>query len=159
GVVVVAGQQTAGRGRLGRAWHSPPGGVWLSVILRPPPALRRPVVLTAWAGVTVTEAVRRVANLQTRIKWPNDVLLAGRKVCGMLVEQAAATVVGIGLNVNATRHELDGDGLAGATSLHAVTGRTFDIEDVARRMIEVLDREYVQLLAGDAATLEACWKW
>src|SRR5262245_40276451 len=80
GLVVLAREQTAGRGQHGRHWQCPAGtGVLLSVLLFPPPALRRPAVLTAWAAVSVCETIHRVANLQARIKWPNDVLIHGRK--------------------------------------------------------------------------------
>src|SRR5262245_27933915 len=84
GLVVLADEQTAGRGQHGRAWACPDGGgVLMSVLLFPPPPLRRPVVLTAWAAVSVCEVLRRTAGLQARIMWPNDVLVRGRKVCGI----------------------------------------------------------------------------
>src|SRR5438067_7450290 len=101
GVVILADEQTAGRGQYGRTWTCPGGaGVPMSVLLFPPPALRRPAVLTAWAAVSVCEVIRQTAGLQARIKWPNDVLIQGRKVSGILIEQSRGTVAGIGLNVN-----------------------------------------------------------
>jgi BirA family transcriptional regulator, biotin operon repressor / biotin---[acetyl-CoA-carboxylase] ligase len=160
GTVVLAGEQTAGRGQYGRTWLSPPGtGIALSVLLNPPPALRRPAVLTAWAAVAVAEAVRRVAGRQAAIKWPNDLLLRGRKICGILIEQGRGTVVGIGLNVNQTaQHFLDA-GLPQAASLASIAGRTFDRHAVARHLIEQLDAEYDALLGGERAALESCWAW
>src|SRR5262249_30222543 len=75
GLVVWAEEQTGGRGRMGRAWHSPPGyGVWLSVLLLPPESLRRPVLLTALAAVAVCETIAESSGLHPTIKWPNDVL-------------------------------------------------------------------------------------
>src|SRR5262245_1906379 len=83
GLVVVANEQTAGRGRHGRPWLSRPGeGLLLSVLLFPPEHLRRPVLLTALAAVAVCETIDAAAGLQPTIKWPNDVLIRGRKVCG-----------------------------------------------------------------------------
>src|SRR5262245_60454042 len=79
GVAVLAAEQTAGRGQYQRVWHSPRGGVWLSAVLFPPPELRRPAVVTAWAAVAAAEVVREFTGRPARIKWPNDVLLAGRK--------------------------------------------------------------------------------
>src|SRR5947209_4329638 len=112
GVAVLADEQTAGRGQHGRTWTAPPrSGVLLSLLLFPPNELRRPAVLTAWAAVAVCETVRRVTGVPARIKWPNDVLLRGRKVCGILIEQGRGTVVGVGLNVLQTAEELASAGL------------------------------------------------
>src|SRR6516225_4772837 len=87
GTVILAGEQTAGRGQHGRGWQAPPGrAVLMSVLLFPPPSLRRPALLTAWAAVSVCETIREATSLQAKIKWPNDVLLQGRKVCGILIE-------------------------------------------------------------------------
>jgi len=88
GLVLLADEQTAGRGQHGRIWTCAPGaGVLMSVLLFPAPQLRRPVILAAWAATSVCETIRHVTGLQARIKWPNDVLVRGRKVCGILIEQ------------------------------------------------------------------------
>jgi len=159
GTAVLAGEQTAGRGQYGRSWQSPTGaGVWLSVLLAPPPDLRRPVLLTAWAAVAVADTARELTGKPTRIKWPNDVLLAGRKVCGILIEQTQGTVVGIGLNVNQTVEQFAAAGLPDATSLGAASGQTFDRDVVARRLLDHLDAGYEVLLHGDMALLEAAWR-
>jgi BirA family biotin operon repressor/biotin-[acetyl-CoA-carboxylase] ligase len=159
-VVLLADEQTSGRGQHGRTWSCPPGaGVLLSALLFPPPAARRPVVLAAWAANAVCETVRRCTDLQAKIKWPNDVLIRGRKVCGILIEQARATVVGIGLNVSQSRESLEELGLEQATSLTAASGKALDRFAVARRLIHHLDEEYDRLCSGDLATLEACWRW
>src|SRR5262245_42686943 len=118
GRVLVAREQTAGRGQHGRSWQSPPGtSVLLSAILFPPPPLRRPAILTAWAAVSVCDTVRDVAGLDATIKWPNDVLIGGRKACGILIEQRGGTVIGIGLNVRQTAAIFEAAGLPDATSL------------------------------------------
>jgi BirA family biotin operon repressor/biotin-[acetyl-CoA-carboxylase] ligase len=160
GLVILADEQTAGRGQYGRSWACGAGnGVLLSVLLFPPPPLRRPAVLAAWAAVSVCETIRALTGLQARIKWPNDVLLRGRKVCGILIEQARGTVAGLGLNVNQTAADFAAAGLPQATSLTLAAGRAHECRTVARRLIEQLDEEYARLLQGDDATLEACWKW
>ena len=90
GLVVIAGHQTAGRGRFGRVWQSRPGvSLLTSVVLFPPAELRRPAVLTAWAAVAVGEAVFALTGVQAKVKWPNDLLIRGKKVCGILIEQRA----------------------------------------------------------------------
>jgi BirA family biotin operon repressor/biotin-[acetyl-CoA-carboxylase] ligase len=161
GTAVLAGEQTAGRGQYGRSWHSPPGsGVLLAVVLAPPPEARRPAVLTAWAAVAVTECVRRLTGMQARIKWPNDVLIRGKKVCGILIESTAGrrptAVAGIGLNVTQSADEFAAAGLPDATSLAASAGQGFDTADVARALLEELDRAYA-MLEGELARLEGTW--
>jgi BirA family biotin operon repressor/biotin-[acetyl-CoA-carboxylase] ligase len=160
GTAVLAGTQTAGRGQYGRTWLSPPGtSIALSVLLHPPPELRRPAVLTAWAAVAVAETVRHITGRQARIKWPNDVLIRGRKVCGILIEQGRGTVVGIGLNVNQPAEHFAAAGLPQAASLASIAGRPFDCHDVARCLLAQMDDEYDALLRGEVAALEAGWAW
>jgi BirA family biotin operon repressor/biotin-[acetyl-CoA-carboxylase] ligase len=161
GVAVLAGGQTAGRGQYGRSWVCPRGsGVLLAVVVSPPPAARRPAVLTAWAAVGVAECVGRLTGLQPRIKWPNDVLVDGKKVCGILIESAAGTamttVAGIGLNVRQSTADFAAAGLPDATSLAASTGRTLDVGAVANALLDELDRTF-GLLDGDVRTLESTW--
>jgi BirA family biotin operon repressor/biotin-[acetyl-CoA-carboxylase] ligase len=160
GVVVLAREQSAGRGQHGRQWECPAGaGVLLSALLFPPPALRRPALLTAWAAVSVCETILHITGLQARIKWPNDVLIKGRKVCGILIEQSRGTVVGIGLNLNQPAKAFAAAGLTAAGSLSLFTGNKLDLETVARQLILQLDEQYDNLCQGDVHTLEACWKW
>lgn len=111
GLCVLADGQTTGRGRLGRTWVSPPGvGLYTSVLLRPKASPSRLPLLTLVAGLAVADAIQEVADLPPRLKWPNDVLLEGRKVAGILTELATSgaevshVVVGIGINVN---HDVD----------------------------------------------------
>jgi BirA family transcriptional regulator, biotin operon repressor / biotin---[acetyl-CoA-carboxylase] ligase len=159
GVAVLAAEQTAGRGQHGRHWQCRPGdGVLLSVLLFPPPALRRPAVLTALAVVAVCETVRRLTGLPPRIKWPNDVLLRGRKVCGILIEQGRGAVVGVGLNLRQTAAHFAAAGLPGAVSLSQFTDAELDARSTAEMLLRFMDEEYARLLEGDVATLEGRWK-
>jgi len=107
GTAVIAEEQTGGRGRMGRKWHSPRGkGVWMSVILRPKLPLLSTPQLTLLAGVAVCRAIRKASGVEAGIKWPNDLLVSGRKVCGILLEscmsdgQLQYCIAGIGIDAN-----------------------------------------------------------
>ena len=159
-LVVIARNQTAGRGRFGRVWQSRPGAALLmSAVLHPPPEFRRPSILTATAAVALGEAVRVLTGIQAKIKWPNDLLVRGKKVCGILIEQSRAVVVGVGLNLNQTADEFAAAGLPDATSLGVLTGRSFDLRTAAEVVIRQLDAEYARLIGGERVAVEADWKW
>jgi BirA family biotin operon repressor/biotin-[acetyl-CoA-carboxylase] ligase len=159
GVVILAEEQTAGRGQHGRSWTCQRGlGVLLSVLLFPPAALRRPVILAAWAANAVCDTLYQTASLQATIKWPNDVLILQRKVCGILIEQGLGTVVGIGLNLNQTEESFAAAQLPQAGSLAVFTGRSFDCAAVARLLIGQLDRGYERLCQGDREALQSSWR-
>jgi BirA family transcriptional regulator, biotin operon repressor / biotin---[acetyl-CoA-carboxylase] ligase len=157
GTVVMAHEQTAGRGQFGRTWQAPPGtAIQLSATIDPPVELRRPVMLTAWAAVAVAETVLQVTDVHPQIKWPNDVLLQDRKVGGILIEQKSITVVGIGLNVNQSGAQFVAAGLVDAGSLANICGGQFDRDTVAQRLILNLDAQYDCLLGG-RSSLEGRW--
>jgi BirA family biotin operon repressor/biotin-[acetyl-CoA-carboxylase] ligase len=151
GAVVLAEEQTAGRGRLGRRWVSPPGvNLYLSLVLRPPAEAARRVNMACC--LAVVDTVRQVGGLAPTIKWPNDVRLGGRKVCGILMEGRWDSggmgwlVVGIGLNVNGA---FTGTPLEGvATSLAQEVGHPLDRGAVLRALLRALDARYEQALAG-----------
>ena len=107
GIVVTAESQTAGKGRLGRPWNSAQGsGIWCSVVLAPAMTLAEASRFSFIAATAIAEGVRRYTDLNIQIKWPNDLVLDGRKICGILVEMVAEAehvdffVLGFGLNVN-----------------------------------------------------------
>lgn len=107
GTLVVAEQQTAGKGRRGRTWSSPPGtGIWMSLLLRPDFSPEHASMLTLVAALAVETGIREVTGLDCQIKWPNDIVLDGKKICGILTEMSTEedcirhVVVGIGINVN-----------------------------------------------------------
>jgi BirA family transcriptional regulator, biotin operon repressor / biotin---[acetyl-CoA-carboxylase] ligase len=159
-LVVIADYQTSGRGQYGRVWQARPGSsLLMSVALRPPPELCRPVILTAFTAVSVAEAIFALTGVQARVKWPNDLLIRGKKVCGILIESAAATVIGIGLNLTQTEEDFAGAELPDATSLGIVSGGSFDVATAANAVIRKLDSEYARLLAGERIAVEADWKW
>lgn len=159
GLVVLAHAQTAGRGQHGRRWLCEAGtGVMLSALVFPPRQLCRPAILTAWAAVSVCSLIEETTGLATQIKWPNDVLIEGRKVCGILIEQNRGVVAGIGLNLNQAPEEFVQADLPEAGSLRLFTGQQYDVEDMARRLIAELDRNYQKLTKGDWQGLEAYWR-
>jgi BirA family biotin operon repressor/biotin-[acetyl-CoA-carboxylase] ligase len=149
GLLVVADRQTAGRGRRGRSWSAEAGeSLLLSVVVRPPSSVDRWEWLPLAAAVAVARAVRETVRTapapRIRVKWPNDVLVEGLKVAGILVERRSANggpgsaVVGVGLNVNQERFPAE---LAGsATSLRMASGRRLDRSRVAVRLVDELDR-------------------
>ncbi len=158
GLALLAQEQTAGRGQHGRTWSAPAGSsVLLSVILHPPAELRRPVLLTAWAAVSVCAVVQDLTGWAPRIKWPNDVLLRQAKVCGILIEQGRATVVGIGLNVGQSAEFFAQAGLPTATSL-VQQGAVIRTVEVARRLLLELDSGWSALERGELDPLESQWK-
>jgi len=151
GSVFLAEEQTAGRGRGGHGWESPKSvGIYCSVLLRPPLAPADALPLTLAAGVAVAEAVHEVTGLSPDLRWPNDLLLGGKKVCGILTEMHAEPtrvrhcVVGIGLNVNQARFpgELEG----AATSLKRESGRAWSRLAVAAALLKSLDSAYRALV-------------
>ena len=156
GLVVVAESQTAGRGRLDRTWVSPPrAGLTFSVLLRPdlPPA--QWPWLPLWTGLAVATALRERAELDAVLKWPNDVLVGGRKLCGVLVEvpETAAAVIGIGLNVTTDEGELPHDA---ATSLRLAGARTTDRDTVLRAILRALTAVLADADASKSAYRALC---
>jgi len=152
GLVLIAREQTAGRGRLNRRWESPPGGLYLSLLLRPSIPLARANQLTMLVSLAAIDACQRVASVHPRPKWPNDLLADGRKLAGVLTELAGEgdrlryAVIGLGLNVN---NDFRHTPLARtATSLRQLTGRTFEIQRVADAFLQALARRYEDFLAG-----------
>ncbi len=157
-LAILTAEQTAGRGQHGRTWTAAPGSsVLLSLLLFPPDFLRRPPVLTAWAAVSVCETIRQLTGEQATIKWPNDVVVQGKKVCGILIEQGRGTVVGIGLNVRQTEEDFLAARLV-ATSLREIGAELVETEQVAQTLLDVLDEEYARLNRGDLTSLEVAWQ-
>lgn len=151
GTTVLAETQTKGRGRLGRSWVSPPGkGIYLSVILRPPLSLRDVPRMTLLSAVALCETIGRETSLPARIKWPNDILINGRKAAGILTELSAEAdrvnflVVGIGLNVNTAAGHLP----AAATSLKIETKKKFSRTDLVKSFLRSLE-EWCAVLKRD----------
>ena len=163
GSVVVAAEQTAGRGRRGRAWHSPEGGLYLSYVVRDVDTLEKPALLTLAAGVAAVRAIRAATGLHADLKWPNDIVTADppRKIAGILAEASGAgsriefAVIGIGVNVSTA--SFPPDVAARASSLAVELGRDVDRDALQAALIGALDREIARLRAGGHEALIRDW--
>ncbi|MGH9535253.1 MAG: biotin--[acetyl-CoA-carboxylase] ligase [Terriglobales bacterium] len=163
GSVFVAEAQTAGRGRRGHGWASPPGeNLYLSLVLRPLAPVAALLPLTLATALALAEAVRAETSLQPDIRWPNDLLLGGKKCAGVLVETASEpggsrlagpAILGLGLNVNQTVFAPDLAPLA--TSLSQTSGRSWDREALLAAILRQLSRRYHQWAAGGVPALLA----
>jgi BirA family biotin operon repressor/biotin-[acetyl-CoA-carboxylase] ligase len=141
GAVVAAGEQTEGRGRLERSWHAPAGtSLLFSIVLQPPVPAERLPELSLVAGAAVAEAVEAETGLETEVKHPNDVLLGGRKVAGILAEATDGRVIlGVGVNLSQTKEQLPAETLA--TSL-ALEGAGVDPGELLAAILERLEAHY-----------------
>lgn len=150
GALVAADEQTAGRGRLGRRWLAPAGTSLLcSLQLRPAIASERLPELTGVAANACAEAVAALTGLEPELKFPNDVLVGGRKLAGVLAEAREERIVlGIGVNVNVTAEELPQEVDRPATSLLVETGCELDRADLLAELLERLERRYDTWLSG-----------
>ncbi len=159
GFTLVAARQTSGRGRLGRGFASPEGGLYLSMLLYPGADARRRSTLTPCAAVAVCRAVERVCGVTPGIKWPNDLLLGDKKLCGILTEASTAlgrayVVIGLGVNVNTAPDDFPPDVRGTAVSLLEATGQRFDIKALAVAIIEELDGIYAAWKQDTACVLD-----
>ncbi|WP_298037567.1 biotin--[acetyl-CoA-carboxylase] ligase [uncultured Desulfuromonas sp.] len=165
GTVVVAERQTGGKGRMGRRWASPPGvNLYTSVLLRPPiPPVLAPQ-LTFLSAVAVALAAEEVAGLAAAVKWPNDILLGGKKVAGLLNEMSAETeavhyvVLGIGVNINMGAEQFPDDLRYPATSLALEGGRQISRLEFTRALYRHLDELYATFLREGFGPLRQKWQ-
>lgn len=156
GTVVVAETQTAGRGRRGRTWYSPPRhGLYLSVILRPQLPVREIPRVSLVIGVAVAETLEAAFQLPARIKWPNDILINNRKIAGVLSEVVTGSqgidciVTGIGLNINNPLQDFPGDLRTAPTSVLAEKETPVSRVRVLQELLMHLETRYYQLLEGN----------
>ena len=162
GTVCLADEQSAGRGRRGYGWFSPPGcGIWASVLLRPRLSAARTPPLTLCAAAAVALVLETAAGVSVEIKWPNDLLMGGRKVAGILAESRVVSgdepviVIGMGINVNHTRGQFPDELSASATSLRIESGRPVSREELFLAILASLESAYGHYLASGPASLLA----
>lgn len=145
GWLVLAETQTAGRGRLARTWYSPPGsGIYMSLILKPHLPQRHMPQLTIVAAATLCRVLRRLTSLDILLKWPNDLLVNGRKISGILVESFSHEgetwmILGVGITVNVRQDEFPDWLQQRATSLAAASGRTWEREEIIASFLHELE--------------------
>lgn len=160
GLIVVSDTQLSGRGREDRTWSSPEGGLWFSVLLYPNIAPDKGMLITMASSVAVVKAIKDLTGLDSEIKWPNDVLIKNKKVCGILTEienkknKQTYFVVGIGINVN---NEIEKNLQKSAISLREVFNAQISRTEFLRLIIKNLEINYKILSSGDYENIRNMW--
>lgn len=164
GTVLIANSQSAGKGRMQRVWHSPAGAnIYTSIILRPDCEPARAPQISIAAGVAVAEALNPYCQYRAQLKWPNDVLIEGKKVCGVLAQMKMAgaaidfVVVGIGINVNLRREQFPKDIEEIATSLSLEAGHELSRRELIFRLYENLTKWYKNLMNRGFEPVRDAW--
>jgi BirA family biotin operon repressor/biotin-[acetyl-CoA-carboxylase] ligase len=164
GWVAIAETQTHGRGRLDREWISPLGGLWFSLILRPKQRLAKAAKLTFVAGIAVAETLHEQYGLCSQTKWPNDILVNGRKICGILGEtstmgkEITSVILGIGINANFAEQVLPESIRARTTSLETELNRKIKLEELFIRLLEKLEANYMLYTRRGFSSILKLWK-
>lgn len=152
GTLVLAEEQTGGRGRLGRKWYAPPGGIWMTILLTPRLAPAELPKLTMVGAVALSKAIQQELGVETLLKWPNDLHLGGKKISGILTEltgelgRVKYLVLGVGLNVNQRLTDFPEELRTKASSLRIETGQEIDRLALVRAYLRLLEAEYLQAL-------------
>ncbi|TCP31615.1 BirA family biotin operon repressor/biotin-[acetyl-CoA-carboxylase] ligase [Scopulibacillus darangshiensis] len=165
GTLVVADEQSTGRGRLGREWHSPMGtGIWMSLIIRPDIALHQTPQLTLLTSVAVVKAIHDITGVECGIKWPNDILYNGKKIVGILTELQAeashvkAIIIGIGMNVNADAADFPDELKKRAASIKSLTGREHDRPAIIQAILKHFELLYNTYLEEGFEIIKLLWE-
>ncbi|WP_339242681.1 biotin--[acetyl-CoA-carboxylase] ligase [Paenibacillus sp. FSL F4-0243] len=166
GTTVIAEEQTGARGRMGRKWFSPRGkGIWMSIVLRPKLPLLQTPQLTLLAGVAVCKAIRRVTGVDAGIKWPNDLLAGGRKICGILLESSLREgelhycIAGIGISANLTEDDYPDHLKEVATSLRIQRGGVpIDRSELVRAVLNELELHFNLYMEQGFKPIKELWE-
>ena len=165
GLVIIAESQTGGRGRMGRLWHSPPEtGIYLSILLKPNLKPDQLSLITLLAGVSTILTINELSHQRANLKWPNDILINNKKVCGLLCEMTQkqgdsfSVVIGIGINVNQMPEQFPEYLKKTATSLRIVNGSPINRLTLIRSLLTALDREYHFFLTEGGSSVIKKWK-
>ena len=161
GLCVVAAEQTSGRGRLGRLWLSPKGaGLYFSIVLRPTIPQSSWPLLTLMTAVAVHDALLESCELQTDIKWPNDIIAGEKKLCGILaetVDTAGGSAVVMGIGINLTEHSFPPELQGVATSIQDISGGPVDYELVLQTLVRNLSAQYGKFQTNPTGNLVGEW--
>ncbi|ASB88733.1 bifunctional biotin--[acetyl-CoA-carboxylase] synthetase/biotin operon repressor [Bacillus sonorensis] len=165
GTIVVADKQTEGRGRMSRAWHSPEGtGIWMSLILRPEIPVQKTPQLTLLAAVAIVQAIEEQTGIVAEIKWPNDILINGKKAVGILTElqaeadQVHSVIVGTGINVNQHADDFPGELQETATSLRIESGEKIDRAALIQTILLTFEKRYSDYLTHGFKPIKLLWE-
>jgi len=157
--VIVSEVQTRGRGRSGRNWNSPKGGLWFSLIIRPNIPLDRIPLLQFWVANALRKGIEEVYGVQSEVKWPNDLVVNWKKLAGILIETKTSgpelvyAIAGIGLNVNLTAEEMP----TGATSIFLARKKRFSLEKTLSSILTVLEGHH-KTLSDEKAVVADWWE-
>ena len=164
-VLILSDRQTLGRGRASKTWLSPPGtGLWFSLLLRPERNWEKLPLLSLAAGLAVAKATEKILNLNPKLKWPNDVLISGKKVCGVLLESEFSfnklnyLIIGIGINVNQDSNDFEKNLKNVAASLKMVAKKSVDRLELLTKVLQQLEIVYHQFLHSQFDSLCREWK-
>lgn len=164
GTVIMAEVQNAGYGRLDRQWISPKGGLWLSLIIRPDMEPRDATIITLMGACAVAEALKSISGIDATIKWPNDVLISQKKVCGILTEMRTRdnaidfVILGIGINANFHVNDLPEELRETATTLRMECGGDIPLQDLCKSLLINIDVLYEKVLSGKTRDIIERWK-
>ncbi|MGH7493451.1 MAG: biotin--[acetyl-CoA-carboxylase] ligase [bacterium] len=164
GTTIVADEQSAGRGRLGRRWHSPPAkGLWFSFLLRPQLETEKVGLVSLAIAAVIADTLCQACHLDGTVKWPNDVLISGKKVCGILCETQVSPagvesiVAGVGVNVNQRYDDFASEWRAHATSLLLASGNMWDRRTLFVKLMEAFDQSLFKNLPDKLPVLMDKW--
>jgi BirA family biotin operon repressor/biotin-[acetyl-CoA-carboxylase] ligase len=163
-IVVLSETQTSGKGRLGRSWISPKGGLWLSIVMRPRISLKEALKLTFITSSAVAKTIQQMFGLKTEVKWPNDVLVKGRKICGILTETSTRestvefVVIGVGINANIDLKFFPSSLRGSVTSLKHELGYAVRRKALTNNLLQNFEHRYKRLQQGRWIALLQEWK-
>jgi len=169
GIVVIAEKQKKGRGRIGRQWSAPEGGIWLSVILRPKIPTAESTILPLATALAMRNAIKHACNVDAKLKWPNDVIVNGKKIAGILVEMSCEAdrinyvVIGIGINANVNVRKIESSrkgtpGYYGVTSLMKEADKEVDRIELVKKILAELEQVYLELERAGSDMIIQSWK-
>ncbi len=163
GAIICAKTQTHGKGRRGRKWFSPVGGLYFSVVLRPRLPVAAISLLSIGAGISVARAIRRLFNLRVTLKWPNDVIMDERKIGGVMTQSSMTTerslsILGFGVNVNNSCRSIPSELCSYATSIVDHVGSVVKTEPIMKKILDEFAEVYSRIVVGDRLTVVKWWK-
>jgi len=164
GMVIIAEEQTGGIGRMGRAWVSPSGGIWITIVLKPHIPIDHVFMITMAGSVAVARAIRKEFSLGALIKWPNDIFIGNKKVAGLLLELAAEAdtvhycLLGMGIDANVPLSQFSPELQNNITSISAELGHEVDRASFLARILKEFESQYLLVESGEYDTIIREWK-
>jgi BirA family biotin operon repressor/biotin-[acetyl-CoA-carboxylase] ligase len=164
GMVIIAEEQTGGIGRMGRAWVSPSGGIWITIVLKPHTPIDHIFMITMAGSIAIARAIRKEFDLGALIKWPNDIFIGNKKVAGLLLELAAEAdsvhycLLSIGIDVNVPLNQFSPALQKDITSISAEVGHEVDRASFLARILKEFESRYLLIESGEYETITREWK-